>query len=596
MLADPAGGVQAVAGGGGAGHDADPDPQPEPPMPTVAELYLKRLKRRGIDYVFANAGTDFAPLIEALSGAGPDPDTMPQPIIVPHETATVAMAQGYYLATGRPQALMTHVNVGLANALMGVINAARENLPMLVTSGRTPITESGRLGSRDFPIHWGQEMRDQGAMLREFVKWDYELRFGEQVPLAVDRALAMTMAEPRGPVYLSLPREVLAQEIDAETLATADLAPILDTPSAPMPDPAAIERAAAILAAAEAPLVVTARAGRDPAAIPILERLAERFALPVKEFWSTDVSLSSTHPMHAGFGFEFPPETDAVLVIDTMVPWVPTRPGSVPAGARVIQLGPDPLFQAAPMRGFPAEVAVTTSVAAGLAALEAALERTDLEQRVSTPARYARLAETNAAARDARLTAAQPHADGVASKAFVSRCLDEARDGATVFVDELGVDRGAMTLDRPRSFFGLSIAGGLGWGLGGALGVKLAAPESTVIATVGDGCYMFSNPVACHQIAAANGLPFLTVVFNNGVWNAVRASTLNLYPDGAAARANRMPLTSLEPAPAYEQVAAASGAHAERVETADALPGAIDRALKAVRDDKRQALLNVYVR
>ena len=135
---------------------------------------------------------------------------MPEPVVVPHENAAVGMAHGYYLVTGRPQAVMVHVNVGMANALMGLLNAARDNVPIFFTSGRTPLTESGRLGSRDLPIHWGQEMYDQAGMLREYVKWDYELRYGEQVETIVDRALAIAMGEPRGPVYLSLPREALA--------------------------------------------------------------------------------------------------------------------------------------------------------------------------------------------------------------------------------------------------------------------------------------------------------------------------------------------------------------------------------------------------
>ena len=148
---------------------------------SVAEVYLALLKARGIDWLFANAGTDFAPIIEALVRGGKAGLAMPEPVVVPHENAAVGMAHGYYLVTGRPQAVMVHVNVGMANALMGLLNAARDNVPIFFASGRTPPTESGRLGSRDLPIHWGQEMYDQAGMLREYVKWDYELRYGEQV-------------------------------------------------------------------------------------------------------------------------------------------------------------------------------------------------------------------------------------------------------------------------------------------------------------------------------------------------------------------------------------------------------------------------------
>src|SRR5690606_10765050 len=142
-------------------------------------------------------------------------------------------------------------------------------------------------------------------------------------------------------------------------------------------------------------------------------------------------------------------------------------------------------------------------------------------------------------------------------------------------------DPTAMRFEKPGSYFFTPISGGLGWGVPAALGAQLANRNRQMIATVGDGSYMFANPVACHQTAAALKLPLLTVVFNNGIWNAVRRSTLQMYPDGRAASANVMPMTALDPSPAYAAVARAHGAHAERVESGDALPEAIKRALAA---------------
>ena len=121
------------------------------------------------------------------------------------------MAHGYYFATGRAQAVMLHTNVGLSNGATGAINAATDRVPMLLMSGRTPTLEEGRFGARTVPIGWGQEMRDQPALVREACKWDYELRFPEQVPQLLDRAHAIAGSTPRGPVYLALPREVLCE-------------------------------------------------------------------------------------------------------------------------------------------------------------------------------------------------------------------------------------------------------------------------------------------------------------------------------------------------------------------------------------------------
>ena len=141
---------------------------------TVAEAYLALLASRDVDYLFGNSGTDFPPLVEALAKGQALGWKMPEPIIVPHENVGVAMAHGYYMVTGRPQAMMVHVGLGTANSINGIFNAARQNIPILFTAGRTPLTEGGQLGSRNNYINWAQEQFDQAGMLREFVKWDYQ--------------------------------------------------------------------------------------------------------------------------------------------------------------------------------------------------------------------------------------------------------------------------------------------------------------------------------------------------------------------------------------------------------------------------------------
>src|SRR5262252_3126410 len=124
---------------------------------STAEAYLELLAARGVEYLFANAGTDFAPLIEAYARRGAQGLARPRPLTVPHEVVAVAMAHGYAMVTGRPQAVMVHVIVGAGNAIGGIMNAARSNTPILFSAGRNPISEAGYAGSRDRPIHWAQE-------------------------------------------------------------------------------------------------------------------------------------------------------------------------------------------------------------------------------------------------------------------------------------------------------------------------------------------------------------------------------------------------------------------------------------------------------
>ena len=550
-----------------------------PTFESTAEAYLALLKSRGIDWLFANAGTDFAPIIEALVRGRQAGIDMPTAVPIAHETTAVAMAHGYYLMTGRPQAVMVHVNVGTANALMGLINASRDQVPMLFTSGRTPLTEHGMLGSRDLPIHWGQEMFDQGGMLREIVKWDYELRNPGQLEAVVDRALSSAMSGPRGPVYLSLPREVLAESWPGAPIAPSGT---LSAVSEPYPDPAAIAAAASILREAKRPLVIVG--GGDASAFGAVGPFAEQTAIPVVHFWPRRMALATNHALHAGF--DVAPrvgEADAILVLDVMVPWLPVR-HSLAKGCRVIQIGPDPAFSRIPMRSFPGDVVIRSSVAAALSLLAPAVGAAPAQRSTAV------LAEL-AGARARRAEAVAPA--GLCTNAWVSRCLDAQKGEDAIVFNELGCDLSAMRFTRADSYFGHPIAGGLGWGLPAALGARLAAPGRLVIACVGDGSYMFANPLACHQTAAALKLPILTVVFNNEVWNAVRRSTRAIYPKGHAAASNDMPLSSLAPSPAFEKVIEACGGFGLVVETPGELESAIEQAIAAVRRGQ-QALLNVH--
>ncbi len=165
---------------------------------TASDAILTRLRDAGVRYLFANAGTDFASIVESMAGS--DSDAMIEPILVPHEGVAVAMAHGYTMVTGEPQAVMVHVSVGTANALCAVMNASRLEIPMIFMAGRTPITEdrSASEGARTVYVHWAQEMFDQGAMVREVAKWDYELRAPDEVDKVIDRALNMAQSIPKG--------------------------------------------------------------------------------------------------------------------------------------------------------------------------------------------------------------------------------------------------------------------------------------------------------------------------------------------------------------------------------------------------------------
>ncbi len=559
---------------------------------TVAEAYLVALRERGVDRLFVNAGTDFATIVEAYARQKESGLDLPQVIVCAHENLAVSMAHGSYLGDGRVQAVMLHTSVGSANAVCAVSNAASARVPVLLSAGRTPLFEDGVLGARDYGIHWAQEMFDQAGMLRELVKWDYELHDGGQVRQVVDRALDRARTEPPGPVYLSLPREVLA----APTFGIP-ATPAPPVPTSAHPDPAAVETLAEHLATARFPLIVTGDSGADHGCVALLAELAGRHGIGVVESGPRHVSMPADHPMHLGYRpGEVLADADVVVTLDLDVPWLPSAVSPADDAVVVVQVGPDPHFARYPIRSHRSDLTITAGCGPLLAALGPALaaraERID-------PGRAARLTELGGrwrARRQALLDQEAAATDGPITKAAMNAALATVLDDGsdTVVVNEYWAQAEVLAPTVPGSYLGTPPAGGLGWGLPAAIGVKLARPGATVVATVGDGAYLFANPAACHQAMAMHGLPVLTVVCSNDHWGAVQASALKVHPDGhAAASADLSPLARLDPVPAFAAYAEASGGHGVRVTDRSELVPALRNALRVVREEGRQALVDV---
>jgi acetolactate synthase-1/2/3 large subunit len=554
---------------------------------SVAEGLLRSLKRRGIDYVFANAGTDFAPVIEGLVRLAGEPAAIPRFITVPHENLAMAMAHGYYQVAGKPAGVMVHVTVGTGNTICALMNAARDNVPLLLMAGRTPLTQAGHIASRSAPIHWGQESFDQGAIVREYAKWDFELRRGQPVDEIVGRAIDVALSEPRGPVYLTLPREALS---DIER----DVPRLLPQTELALPQPSAqhIDQLADWMATAELPLLLTSNLGRDRAAVAVLAALAERHAIPVAQPHASCVNLPASHPFNLGHaGTELLGKADVIVVTECEVPWYP-RYALPRDDAKIAHLGVDPLWTRYPVHSFAAHLALVGSSRSGLALLDEALQAR--KPNTAAIARRRKLVAELRAAQAAKLATINERARSEAPirYSYLGACIAAALPKNSTVITELGVGAEHFKLEEPGSLLAVSIGGGLGFGLGASLGAKLAAPDRVVVSTVGDGSYMFGNPTPFHLVSRAAKLPTLTVVCNNGRWQAVESATRVVYPDGAAAHAVEMPLVELEPSPEFTKVAEASDAWARRVDDPAELPRALDAALTAVAGG-RQALLDV---
>ena len=569
------------------------------PVGSGAEAFLAQAQALGcVRYLFANTGTDHGPLIEALAKAAKEDPRDIQPIVVPHELAAVSMAHGYYNVTQQPQMVLVHTLPGTANALGGLINANSSNVPLFLLAGRTPITEGEVRGGKSQNIHWRQESRDQGGIVREFVKWDYELRTNQNLPAVVARAYKIAMSEPRGPVYLTLPREWLCEVMESTQVISEPLVPA----SKAQADPAVLEQVAELLLGAESPLIVTKYLGRNPVAVAYLVTLAEALSIPVVQNLNY-VNFPTDNPLYVGNQtLKYAKDADVLFFVDIDVPWEPPRRDAIRSDVKIIHLERDPLFTGIPGWGFPADLPVTACSEIALPVLNS-IVKNKLAAGAGDKGKLAERRKRTEAEHNALMRETASSIDAAKNQKpinplWASKCIGDIMDDKTIIFNETVTSKLAevIPLNRPGAQFSTPPAGHLGWALGAAVGAKLGAPDATVIAAVGDGSYMFCAPTACHFTAQKYRIPFLTVVYNNQVWNASIAAARGLYPDGVARKTNNFPGTDLSPSPQFELTAQACGAYAERVEDPDQLPRALERALKAVKQDGRQALLNVVCR
>jgi acetolactate synthase-1/2/3 large subunit len=323
-----------------------------------------------------------------------------------------------------------------------------------------------------------------------------------------------------------------------------------------------------------------------------LGRVAEKYALPVVTQRQRVVCLPSSHPMHMGYDPQgLIQEADLVIVLDADVPWIPSEQ-QPREDARFVTVGEDPAFRRYPMRSFPSDLAITSKTSTALEMLEQALAKHSIPEARIT-ARRTRAADFNRKRKEAVAKASAMPAGDKITFPYLSRLVGEAVGDDAVIFNEYSLIQEQIAREKPNTFYGLSAAGGLGWGMGAALGAKLAAPEKLVVATLGDGAYMFANPMVAHWVSDIHKLPILTIVFNNSLYGAVRGATMSMFKDGIAGEDGGRFMADLSPSPAFETSVKAQGGHGERVEKASELPAALARAVAVVKNEKRQALLNV---
>ena len=570
----------------------------QPYTRTASNDLLQGLVDLGIEYLFCNLGTDHAPLIEEMAHWREQGRAFPNLILCPHENTAVHMAGGYAVATGRGQAVLVHVDAGTANAALGLHNLCRTRIPVLLIAGRAPMTTFDDVtGGRDTYVHFIQEPFDQASVVRPYVKWEYNLAWPSMAHEVVSRAGAVMQSDPTGPVYLTLPREVLAAPVDAASVGAYGHQNHLPV-KAQGADASAVRAIAEQLMRSDNPMLVTAYAGRNREAPALIEKLAVLCGMRVCEFNTIYMNIRRDSPYFAGYNpAAFTEQADFGLMVDVDVPWIP-KTTRVNPNAYWAQLDVDAIKRDIPMWGFPLNARIEGDSARLIAQLIEIIESSATPE-FKTKAAARGLAFKTAHAQNRQKAASLAQAKGVVNAInphYLCAVMGQKIDLHDVVLNEAIRNTMAVFEQIPRevpgSLMGLS-GGGLGFSAGTALGIKLAQADNRVIHFVGDGSFYFSNPSSVYAVANQYGLPILTVLLDNGGWSAVKESTLRMYPQGEAKSTNQF-ASDLGYSTDFAAIAEAAGAHGERLTDPEQVEAAIERCLAAL-DAGRSALLHVRI-
>jgi len=532
------------------------------------QAFLELLKQEGVELLFGNPGTTELPLMDALAGQ----DTI-RYILALHEAVAVAMADGYAQASGKLAVVNVHVSPGLGNAMGMLYDAYKAGSPLLLTAGQHDqslnITE---------PILWS----DLPPVAKPYVKWSYEVHRLVDLPRAVHRAAKVALTPPTGPVFLSLPMDILTADADVDLGEPTRVDPRIRGGQA------AVAVAAELLARARRPMIIAGDAVAFSDAHAELTEVAELIGAPVyAERLAYTCNFPSSHPLFQG---EIPRQVSdirALLALHDLIFSVggnlfllslPSEVDPMPPGLQVIHLDLDPWEIG---KNYPAKVGIFGDPKATLPDLAQAIRRflapadreaarhrlTDLRE-----AKERAIAELRARASQDRDRMPIP------PLVLMEALADHLPPNAVVVDESLSSGIGLRSLLRsedPKSVFGLH-GGGIGWGLPGALGVKLALPDRPVVALIGDGGAMYTNQAL--WTAAHYHLSVVAVIINNASYRILKQRTHALKD--ISARTGRYVGMDLErPRIDFIGLARALGVPGERVEKAADIGPALSRAL-----------------
>ena len=548
------------------------------------DAILEALRNLGVDYIISSPGSEWPSVWEALAKQKINEQPGPAYINTWHETLAVSMAAGYTRMTGRMQAVLLHAGVGVLQGSMGIHGAYQSEVPMLVCSGES--ATYGEADGFDPGPQWLRNLSIVGGpnrLVEPFTKWSSRVTSPETLYETVSRAGELAQRTPKGPAFVTVPMEtMLPQWEPPASLKAKPLAP------KNFPDPELVGTVAGLVCGAANPVIVADSSGRTVEGYENLVALAESISIPVYEGEGPLYSnFPKSHSLHHGYDLKQALDRyDLFLVVGNRAPWYP--PSAGPADSTVVVIDEYPLKEYMVYQDLQADYYLEGHLSTTLAALTKAIRSrsANAPDQQPTPSgvweRYRALGEG--------ADRASPIDPG-----FLCNTLNDVMPGNTVYVDETILHRSQILRrvgwDHPQSY--LRTSGGLGQGLGTALGAKLAAPGRPVAALVGDGSFLYNPVTQSLGLAREYGLPILIVVFNNASYAAMKSLHLSFYPEGVASQTGIFHGVDI-PGPNYAELAAPFGGHGERVDDPGRLPGAIEEGLKAVADG-RLTILDVVL-
>jgi acetolactate synthase-1/2/3 large subunit len=548
---------------------------------TGASALVDILNGHGVDRLFCSPGSEWPPLWEELARRRSNNEPYPQYLNVRHEETAIAMGSGFAKATGRLPAVLIHTTPGTLNAGLGLRAAYHEEIPMLVCCGES--IDFGEMPDFDPGGQWVRYLADIGGPARfveKCVKWSFGVNSRAVLASTIHRACQIAMAPPRGPVFLSLPFEFLHAEVAGplpHTFPKASTCGIAQD----------LDDAARLLAASLRPLIITDTAGRDTAAVAALVELAELIGAPVVEATrQMYLNFPRDHALHGGFDpTPYLTNTDVVFLVGAVAPWHP--PSAGPKSATVITLDVNPLRTDLPYWGYSVDLSLAGDIGSSL---EALVQKLKLGPPSVDPARVNKLKSDNMKRREGwQIQALAAKSSKPIDPHWFCHVLNRTLPGGAILVEETITHRMPIVrmLDRMGAghYFGAE-SGGLGLGMGMALGIKCVNPEKPVIALIGDGSFNYNPVLAALGFAQEYGRPIITIIMNNGGYLSMKRGITSLYPDGWAEKSMTFFGHAIEPSPDYARLAAAFDGDGERIDDPEQIEPALQRAYQAERSGK----------